>query len=102
MPEFSHYTLQLGSFFILVAVQSTAILLFKLCQQAGGGYAFSPASSVAMTEVCKLVLAASLHHQQVSSSGKPWFAGVNQRIVLHYFGLSLLYTVNNQLSFYVL
>ena len=27
---------------------------------------------------------------------------MNTRIVLHYFGLSLLYTINNQLSFYVL
>jgi UDP-sugar transporter A1/2/3 len=101
MAELSHYTMQVGSFFILVAVQSTAILLFKLCQ-VGGAYTFSPASSVALTEVCKLALAASMHHQQVQTSGKAWFAGVNQRIVVHYFALSLLYTINNQLSFYVL
>ena len=37
------YTKQVGSFTILVIVQSTAILLFKLCQQ-NGRYTFNPAS----------------------------------------------------------
>ena len=86
---------------ILVVVQSTAILLFKLCQK-DGKYTFNPASSVALTEVCKLLLAGSLHYQYVSTSKKPFFENVNSRIVLHYLGLSTLYTINNQLSFYCL
>merc|ERR1711935_1210389 len=54
--ESSHYALQIGSFCTLVAVQSTALLLFKVCQVAGT-YTFSPASNVALTEMCKLGLA---------------------------------------------
>ena len=72
----SEYFKQLASFTILVVVQSTAILLFKLCQR-DGKYTFNPASSVALTEVCKLALAASLHYQYVSSAKKPLFENVN-------------------------
>lgn len=97
----SEYAKQLGAFVILVVVQSTAILLFKVCQ-VGGAYTFNPASSVALTEVCKLALAGTLHFQYVSSSGEPFWKGVNTKIVVHYFFLSALYTANNQLSFYVL
>ena len=85
----------------LVAVQTTAILLFKLCQQ-NGTYTFSVASSVALTELCKLALAASMHIQHVASSKKAFWEGVNVKIIVNYFGLSTLYTINNQLSFYVL
>ena len=95
------YAKQVGSFFILVGVQSAAILLFKLCQK-DGKYTFNPASSVALTELCKLALAGSLHYQYVSSSKKPFFENVNTKIVVNYLGLSFLYTVNNQLSFYCL
>ena len=35
MRELSEYAKQLGAFLILVVVQSTAILLFKLCQEGG-------------------------------------------------------------------
>ena len=38
--EGSRYALQIGSFCTLVAVQSTALLLFKICQ-VGGTYTFS-------------------------------------------------------------
>lgn len=72
------YAKQLGSFTILVVVQSTAILLFKLCQR-DGKYTFNPASSVCLTELCKLVLASSLHYQQVSTTKKPFFENVNVR-----------------------
>ncbi|KAL1526182.1 hypothetical protein AB1Y20_014910 [Prymnesium parvum] len=101
MPELTEYAKQVGAFFILVVVQSTAILLFKLCQE-GGKYTFNPASSVALTEICKLMLASSLHWYGLSKSKKPFWEGVNTRVVLHYFGLSALYTFNNQLSFYAL
>ena len=60
MVALSEYAKQLGAFSILVVVQSFAILLFKLCQK-DGRYTFNPASSVALTEVCKLVLASTLH-----------------------------------------
>jgi hypothetical protein len=82
-------------------VQSTAILLFKLCQK-DGKYTFNPASSVALTEICKLILASTLHYQSVTSSKKGFWEGVTPKIVINYFGLSLLYTINNQLSFYCL
>jgi len=99
--EYSNYAKQLGAFLVLVVVQSMAILLFKLCQE-GGKYTFNPASSVALTEICKLALAGSLHLQYVSSKKKPFWEGVTPKIVIHYFGLSALYTFNNQLSFYAL
>ena len=94
------YLQQLGAFVLLVGVQTFAILLFKLCQ-VNGAYTFSPASSVALTEMCKLVLAMFLH-MQFRDKSKPLFENVNTRMVLHYLGLSALYTANNQLSFYVL
>ena len=94
------YLQQLGAFVLLVGVQTFAILLFKLCQ-VNGAYTFSPASSVALTEMCKLVLAMFLH-MQFRDKSKPFFENVNTRMVLHYLGLSALYTANNQLSFYVL
>ena len=96
-----HYVIQVGVFVLLVCVQTFAILLFKLCQ-VNGAYTFSPASSVALTEICKLMLAGTLHAQSVRSSGKPFFENVSVRMVLHYLGMSALYTANNQLSFYVL
>ena len=101
MAKLSEYGKQLGAFTILVVVQSFAILLFKLCQ-VGGKYTFNPASSVALTELCKLVLASTLHYRYCLSENKQIFEGVNVKIVLHYLGLSFLYTVNNQLSFYCL
>lgn len=103
MSGLSLYGLQLVSFVVLVVIQSTAMLLFKLCQ-VDGKYPFSIASSVALTEMCKLVLAASMHYRDVARSGgkRQFFEGISFRIVAHYFGLSMLYTVNNQLSFWVL
>ena len=100
----SHYALQLGSFCTLVAVQATALLLFKLCQ-VGGSYTFSPASNVALTEMCKLGLAGSLHITAINkareegSPGRGYLDGLTVRIVMNYFGLAVLYTANNQLTF---
>ena len=96
----SNYLQQLGAFVLLVGVQTFAILLFKLCQ-VNGAYTFSPASSVALTELCKLALALLLHWRFRDQS-KLFFENVSPRMVVHYLGLSALYTVNNQLSFYVL
>jgi len=101
LQALSAYAKQLAAFMVLVVVQATAILLFKLCQQ-DGKYTFSPASSVALTELCKLALALTLHYQHISSSNRPFWEGISIRIAAHYFGLSLLYTINNQLSFYCL
>jgi len=95
----SNYGMQLGSFCMLVVVQSTALLTFRICQTSGS-YDFSPASSVALTEACKLALAASLHYRHVQSTGAPLFEGLSPTIVLNYLGLAALYTVNNQLTFY--
>ena len=97
----SSYGTQIGSFVVLVCVQSVAILLFKLCQTSGS-YSFSPASCVAMTEACKLALAVTLHSRHVKATGVDPFKGVTPRICAHYFFLAVLYTINNQLTFYAL
>ena len=55
----SGYSLQIASFVALVALQTTAILLFKVCQEHGA-YTFSPASSIAMTEMLKYVTGINL------------------------------------------
>lgn len=93
--------MQLIAFFTLVVVQSGAILLFKLAQ-IGGSYTFSPASSVALTELVKLALAFGSHALEVRHTGNEWFPGLSVPILLHYFGLSCLYTTNNILTFFVL
>jgi UDP-sugar transporter A1/2/3 len=97
--QLSSWGLQIGAFLVLVCVQSTALLLFRLCQSSGS-YSFSKASSVALTEACKLGLALSLHGRHVLSTGAPALENLSPRIVAHYFGLALCYTANNQLTFY--
>ena len=97
----SSWGLQIGSFLVLTVVQAGAITLFRICQTSGA-YEFSPASSVALTEVCKLGLAVTLHAKHVHETGAQPLANLSPRIVLHYFGLALCYTVNNQLTFYCL
>ncbi|KAJ1632345.1 nucleotide-sugar transporter-domain-containing protein [Pavlovales sp. CCMP2436] len=93
--------MQLVAFFTLVTVQSGAILLFKLAQ-IGGGYSFSPASSVCLTEMVKFTIAFGSHALEVRRTGDDWFPDLSWPIIGHYFGLSILYTINNILTFYVL
>lgn len=93
--------IQLVAFFTLVTVQSGAILLFKLAQ-VGGAYTFSPASSVALTELVKLALAVGSHALEVRRTGEEWLSGISWPILAHYFGLACLYTTNNILTFFVL
>jgi UDP-sugar transporter A1/2/3 len=95
-----HMSLQVSSFLALVTLQTTAILLFKLCQ-VHGAYTFSPASSIAMTEALKFVIASVLHTRHVGGTGEPWGRGISRAIVLNYAGLSLLYTINNYITFEV-
>ena len=65
----------------------------------------APASNVALTEMCKLALASSLHVAYINkardegSPGRGYLDGLSVKIVLNYLGLALLYTVNNQLTF---
>ena len=87
-----------GAFFVLVFMQTTAILLFKLCQEEGA-YTFSPASSIAITEFAKLAMASGLHYRAVDRA--ELFEGLDARIVLNYAGLALLYTTNNYITFHV-
>ena len=94
------YSLKIASFLALVALQTTAILLFKVCQEHGA-YSFSPASSIAMTEALKFAIASSLHVRHYKSSDGPLLAGVTTPIVLNYAGLSALYTINNYITFEV-
>ena len=97
----SAYAQQCCSFCVLVATMTVAMLLFKLCQ-VGGAYTFSPASSVALTELCKLTLALSLHALGGARTVEAWREGVDRRVMLHYAGLSAAYTFNNQMAFYIL
>ena len=82
-----HYVIQVGVFVLLVCVQTFAILLFKLCQ-VNGAYTFSPASSVALTELCKLTLAGMLHAQSVLRAAV--LENVSIRMVLHYLAMARL------------
>ena len=91
----STYGQQCCSFCVLVSTMTVAMLLFKLCQ-VGGAYTFSPASSVALTELCKLGLALSLHALAGARTAEAWREGVDRRVLLHYVGLSAAYTFNNQ------
>lgn len=95
----AQYAKQLGAYGVLVVVQTFALLLYKLCQQ-NGTYTFNPASSVALTEICKLLISLSLHAHHTYTRRSPLFENVNAQIVLHYIGLSTLYTINNQLTFH--
>ena len=88
----------LSSFFVLVGIQATAILLFKLCQEEGV-YSFSPASSIAITEFTKFCMAAILHYRAVGKD--QFFDGLTRRIIASYALLALLYTTNNYITFYV-
>jgi hypothetical protein len=86
MHQVSASAVRLGAFSTLVCLQATAILLFKMCQKESA-YAFSPASSIAITELLKLCMAAFLHGRYVRSSSTPYFAGVTRSIVLNYAGI---------------
>jgi len=79
-----------------------AILLFKLVQ-VQHAYTFSPASSVALTQLLKLALAACLHARYMRSEpGRTWAQGISCRIIIHCVGLATVYMVNNQLTFAIL
>lgn len=93
--------IQLVAFFTLVAVQSSAILLFRLAQHKGQ-YSFSPASSVACTECVKLIIASLSHLHYTHRNGTEFFTQLSPSIVFNYLGLAALYTTNNVLTFYVL
>ena len=98
----SAYAQQTGAFCVLVATMVVAMLLFKLCQ-VGGTYTFSPASSVALTEMCKLALALFLHARiNGARDAAAWSEGVTARVLVHYALLSAGYTANNQMAFYIL
>ena len=101
LSQMGGYAQQVCAFCVLVATMTVAMLLFKLCQ-VGGAYTFSPASSVALTELCKLSLALSLHALSGARSAEQWSEGVDVRVLLHYVGLSAAYTFNNQMAFYIL
>ena len=49
----------------------------------------------------KLVLSSSFHRRHVAETGKAWNNGITWSIVANYFGLALLYTSNNYITFYV-
>ena len=88
-------------FLLLVFVQTFAMLLFKICQ-INNKYTFNPASSVALTEICKLFIAFVSHWRHCMKNGEIFFADIESLMVINYFGLSALYTLNNLLSFYCL
>lgn len=96
----------------LVLVQTTVGLLYKVSQAASGGFRYSTMSAVAIAEFIKLILSSMFHvHDKanivrdgetaVSAAWRTATESLSQRAVLYIWVLALLYTFNNQLSFYV-
>ena len=99
------HTKQFFWLIVLVCIQCIAFLLFKVVQ-VSGQYTFSVASSIAITEVLKLLLAAFLHARNLFTSAQPvmswhsWTKELTLALACKYLGLATLYSLNNQLAFW--
>ena len=85
--------MKLFSFCALVVCQTLGLLLTRLASKHGG-YSFDPASAVAITELCKLLVSATLYKFEESTLEYP-----SRTIILKYLALALGYALNNQLTF---
>jgi len=95
----------------LMSVQITVGLLYKVSQATSGGFHYSTMSAVAIAECVKLCMSTvfhivdKTHHADGSSTIGTAYASARSQLsmmsVLHIMSLSFLYTLNNQLSFYV-
>mmetsp|Transcript_36435 Transcript_36435/g.91704 ORF Transcript_36435/g.91704 Transcript_36435/m.91704 type:complete len:796 (-) Transcript_36435:526-2913(-) len=88
------------AFFLLVFVQTTFLLSFKLSQK-GGTYKYNTASAIATTELVKCCLAAGMHWAS-NRSATPWFSSVHKSDVFKWAVLAIMYCINNQLTFFAL
>mmetsp|Transcript_59998 Transcript_59998/g.119054 ORF Transcript_59998/g.119054 Transcript_59998/m.119054 type:complete len:380 (+) Transcript_59998:172-1311(+) len=94
----------------LVCVQVLVGTLYKVSQKTGG-FAFSTTSAIAMAEMAKLMLSLSFHfsdkshHEEGTSKLKTgWVVArdsISKGAVFHILVLSFLYTLNNQVNFYL-
>ena len=105
MPD-SAWQTKVSAVLGLMAVQITVGVLYRVAQAHGGGFHFSTMSAIAIAETSKLAITVALHvadpHRENGSSA--WAAAVGQLSLsacLHIFSLASLYTLNNQLAFYV-
>jgi len=95
----------------LVCVSTTVGVLYKVSQSVGGGFKYSTTSAICIAEILKFCMSCSFHvgdethHKQgeskVATAVASAKAQVSPQIVWHIWVLAGLYTVNNQLSFYV-
>jgi len=95
----------------LVCVSSTVGVLYKISQATSGGFKYSTTSAICLAEIVKFTMSTSFHvgdstHHEPSQSKfasamASARAQLSPRAVFHIWLLAGLYTVNNQLSFYV-
>lgn len=94
----------------LVCVSTTVGVLYKVSQATSGGFKYSTTSAIAIAEITKLCMSCSFHVGDPSHGTEgnrvaaAWASAVRQlsaRAVGHIWLLAGLYTMNNQLSFYV-
>lgn len=95
----------------LVLVSTMTGVLYKVSQAVGGGFKYSTTSAIAIAEMVKFGMSLSFHVGDTTHHSKnetKWVSGMavvrNQVSVSgagHIWFLSVLYFLNNQLSFYV-
>jgi len=94
----------------LVCVTTSVGVLYKVSQSASGGFAYSTTSAITIAELIKLFMSCMFHfhdasHRKESAGFASVLSSVRSQLsrgaVLQIWLLSLLYTFNNQLSFYV-
>lgn len=102
---------QLLAGFGLVCVTTSVGVLYKVSQSAAGGFSYSTTSAITMSEFCKFVMSCSLHlhntaqrkegFRVVSSACASARSQLSLWAAMQILTLSFLYTLNNQVSFYV-
>lgn len=91
----------------MVCVSTTVGVLYKASQAATGGFKYSTMSAIFMAELAKMVMSCSFHVCDSKSDGtigaaiKTAREQLSLHALLHIYILAFLYTVNNQLSFYI-
>jgi len=95
----------------LVCVSTTVGVLYKVSQAVGGGFSYSTTSAICIAELIKFGMSCSFHvgdeshhvkeKSKVETAIESAKGQLNKDIVKQIWILALLYTINNQLSFYV-
>lgn len=94
----------------LVAVSTTMGVLYKVSQAVGGGFKYSTTSAVCIAEMMKFSMSTSFHvhdpshhnsQSKLASAAESAKSQLSLEVVQHIWVLSFLYTLNNQISFYV-